>query len=54
MFSQDLLSPLGMGAQNKERPQQIVCYRAWDESGGLDLEKMKERGDLKLAYIFHC
>ena len=43
MFHQDLLSPLEMGAENEERPQKIVCYRAGDETGGLNLKKRKER-----------
>jgi hypothetical protein len=24
-----------MGAEYKERPQQVVCYRAGDENGGV-------------------
>ena len=36
VFHQDLLSPLGMRAENKERPGQVVCYRAGDDTGGED------------------
>lgn len=35
---EDLVSPLGVGAESEERPQK-VCYRAGDETGGLDLEE---------------
>jgi hypothetical protein len=28
VFHHDLLSPLGMSTENKQRPQQKVCYRA--------------------------
>lgn len=39
MFHQDLLTPLGMGAVSEERQQQVVCSRAGEETGGLDLEE---------------
>lgn len=39
MFHQDLLSSLVMIAEGEERLQQKVCYRAGDETGGLDLEE---------------
>lgn len=38
------LSPLGIGAENEERPQQKVCCRPGDETGGLDLEEQREKG----------
>lgn len=47
---QGLLSPLGMGTEREQRPQQVACYRAGDESGGLDLEERRGSGHLKLAY----
>lgn len=31
-----------MGTESKERLQQMVCYRAGDEIGGLNLEKPME------------
>lgn len=40
---QDLLSFLRMGTVNEERPKQVVCHRAEDETAGLGLE---ERGKL--------
>lgn len=34
---------LEMGAMRQWRPKQVVCYRAEDENGGLDLEKRREK-----------
>lgn len=34
-----------MGAKRKERPQQVVCYKAWDKTEELELEDRKERED---------
>lgn len=34
MVHQDLLSSLGIGAESEERPQDIVCCRAGDETQG--------------------
>lgn len=48
MFCQGPLSPLRVEAESEERPQ-IVCYRAWDESGGLDFEVKRESKFLKLS-----
>lgn len=36
-----LLSSLGTGAGRKERPQQVVCYRAGDKTGEMELEKRR-------------
>lgn len=33
----NLCDMLEIGAERKEKPQQVVCYRARDESQGLDL-----------------
>lgn len=33
VFYQNLLSPLGMGSESKDRPQQKVCYRAGCKNG---------------------
>lgn len=42
-------TPLRMGAENKERPQQVVCYKAGDGPGTLDMEERNESENLKLA-----
>lgn len=47
----DLLSPLEMGTEKKERPQLVVCYRAGCETEGLCLEDMRDTEDLKLASL---
>lgn len=39
---QDLLSLLRIGADIKERPQQVVCYRTEEETWGLNLEEWRE------------
>lgn len=44
MFSQNL-GPWEWGAENEERPQQVVCYRAENETEGLELKKRKESED---------
>lgn len=36
-FHQDLCNPLGMEAESKEMPQQLIRYRGGDETGGLDM-----------------
>lgn len=41
-FQQDLLSPLGMGTESRERPQQVGCCRVVGKTWGLDLEEMRE------------
>ena len=41
-----------MGAARKERPQQVVYYRAGDETGRLYMEEMRESVDLMLTYLF--
>lgn len=38
-----------MGAENKERPQQVVCYKAGNGPGTLDMEERSESENLKLA-----
>lgn len=40
---EDLCDPLGKGAENEERLQQVVCYRGLDMPQGLDLEELRER-----------
>lgn len=40
---EDLSDPLEMEAEGKVRSQQVIYYRAGDETGGLDLEKWRER-----------
>lgn len=47
----DLLSPLGMGAENEERLQQVDWRRVCEETGRLDLEERMESEDLKFAYM---
>lgn len=42
MCHQDLLSPPGMGAKRNERLPKLICYRAGDKTGGLDLEERRE------------
>lgn len=37
-----LVSPLGMGAESRERPQQVGCCRVVGETWGLDLEERRE------------
>lgn len=51
VFHKDLSRPLGMEAEDEERPEQVVYYRAGDESEGLCLEEKRERKDLKLEYL---
>lgn len=36
-WGEDLCDPLGMGLERKGRLQQVFCYKAEDETGGLDL-----------------
>lgn len=44
VFSQDLLSPLGIGAKSeKQWPQKVFCYRSGDNTGRLKLEKRRDR-----------
>lgn len=38
VFHQNLLGPLGMGANCEERPQHVVCYRTWDNAERLYIE----------------
>lgn len=49
MLYQDLLGILGIEAGYEARRQQIVCYRVVDETGGLDLDEIRESEDLKLV-----
>lgn len=51
MFPQDLLSPLGIGAESKERQQHVVCYRAVVETRVLDLKERRGNEDLKLTQL---
>lgn len=48
MFHLDRFFLLGMGPET-EGPQPVVCYRAEDENGRLDLEEWRESDDLKLT-----
>lgn len=43
LFYKDLLSPLAVGTEKEGLPQQVVCYRAGHEAGGLDLKEKRER-----------
>ena len=36
-------SPLGMGAESRERPEQTVRYRPGDKPRALELEERRER-----------
>lgn len=40
--------------QSEETPQQLVCYRAWDDNKGLDTQEQRDIGNLKLFYLFSC
>lgn len=51
VFHQNLLSQLGMGAENEEGPKQIVCHRAGDETRALEMEDRRESKDLKPACL---
>lgn len=51
MCHQDLLSPLGMGAKRNERLPKLVCYRAGDKTGGLDLEERRENVGLRITHL---
>lgn len=43
VLQQDLLSPLGLGAESEEKLQQLVCYRDGDRTGwGLDWEERRQ------------
>lgn len=39
MCHQDLLRPLGIGAERKERRQKVVCYRVEDEINSIGFEE---------------
>lgn len=41
VFRQDQLSAQRKGTKSEERPQQVVCYRAGNETGGLDMEERR-------------
>lgn len=47
----DLVIPLRIGTEREERPQQMVSYRDWEETGGLDLEGRRVNKDLKMTYL---
>lgn len=53
VFHQDLLSYSETGAENEERPQYVVHYRAGDGAWELDLEERRKGEDLKLTYLIH-
>lgn len=53
MCHQNLLSPLGMGAEREGRLQLVVFYRARDESE-LNLEEKEREGHLMLACLLCC
>lgn len=40
--NKDLCDPPKMAAGKDARPQEVVCYRAWDEIGELDLEERRK------------
>lgn len=43
IFYQDLLRPLGIGAENEESSQHDVCYRSGHETRELDFEEWEEK-----------
>lgn len=43
MFHQYLLSVLGMKAERKKRPQQVVCYSAGYQTDAFDTEEEGEQ-----------
>lgn len=50
VFHQDLLTPLGMGTEREERPQQVVCFKA----GGPGFARAeREREELRLVHLLH-
>ena len=51
VFHHDLLSPLGLRAENEKRPQQKVCYRAVVEIGDWTGGKLE---DLQFASLLPC
>lgn len=51
VFYQDLFSPVRKQAESKERPLQVVCCRARDETGRLAMEERREGDDLKFTYL---
>lgn len=52
---QDVLSLLGIGAENEDRPSQAkeVCYRAHNVTGEM-ICRRTETEDQKLAYLLCC
>lgn len=42
VFHQYLFSPWEYGEESEQKSQQIACYRAQDETGGLDMEQRWE------------
>lgn len=44
--------PLEIRAGRQGRPRQVSCYRAGDETKGLDLEERRRGEDRKLACLF--
>lgn len=51
VFYQCLLSHLRIEIESEEKPQQIICYRAGDRTGRLDVEKMSGSDSLKLTSL---
>lgn len=49
-FSQVPFGSLGMRTKSEEMPHQVVCYKAEDESGGLDVEGRRVSEELKPAH----
>lgn len=49
-LQEDQLSPLGMGAVVTERPKQVLCSGAGEESWGLGVEDWR-KSNLQLAYL---
>lgn len=50
-FHQDMLSSLGMGTDSEEKLQLMVCYRAADNTEGLDWRNRGRGEDLHLAHL---
>lgn len=47
----NLCDPLGMRSERKGKPQQVSCYRAVNETGGLNLRHSRRGEGLPSAYF---
>ena len=48
-WRRDLCDPLGLGSWRKGGPQQVSCYRAGVETGGVDLGIRYQASTLKTS-----